>query len=514
MNLLIVYCHPEEKSFNKAILERLKKGILKNSSGLKIVDLYRDKFDPVLRNMKENDGKKVIVELKKDVAWCDKLVIVSPMWWAGLPAMLKGFFDRIFTEGFAFRYNQMGMPEGLLSVKEAFLISTCDTPLPLLRLTGGWAGYKSVRKGILNFCGIKKVRIRLFGSVKTSSDKKRKFWLKKAEEIGEMISKPLSPARRFFKKVFCYYKAARFRLASFVFGGIILGVSIGCALTSTLNIPGLLFAVFIGLFSHAAVSYSNEASDTATDKKNTNRTMFNGGSGLIIDGSVSERGCSILWKVFSLLTLVCAAAAVILFGFHWIVFICATTGLFLGLGYSIRPLSLSRRGLGEVAAFIAYGFPVILGALSLQVIDRLLLNRILSSPIVYLLSALVSVNVFSLLSLTQIPDYDADKDTGKKSIAVLIGKRGVIFLCSFSYFLSLVIILVLYLLKILPLNYILASSFFPSLMFVLLLLNRNAYKKPAGAGMQTLMGMGITTAVFSSLIPAAYFFGLSAVYCF
>ena len=117
---LIIFCHPKENSLNLGIKEAFISGLKISKVDFRVQDLYREKFNPLLFDKDENDRDTVTIQMKKNIVWTDWLVFITPLWWANVPAMLKGYFDRVFTENFSFKYNQAGIPEGLLLNKKAF----------------------------------------------------------------------------------------------------------------------------------------------------------------------------------------------------------------------------------------------------------------------------------------------------------------------------------------------------------------------------------------------------------
>jgi putative NADPH-quinone reductase len=112
-------------------------------------------------------------------------VFVYPNWWSTYPALLKGFIDRVFLPNFAFKYHEKGpFWDKLLKGKTAQLIVTMDTPSWYYWLINRRPGHNSMKIGILEFSGVKPVKINSYGPIKSSDDKKRKQWLQEVEELG------------------------------------------------------------------------------------------------------------------------------------------------------------------------------------------------------------------------------------------------------------------------------------------------------------------------------------------
>ena len=158
MAVLIIYVHPETKGFNSRILATLTGELDRRQVSWRLIDLYRDSYHPVLRSEEHfTAGNRQVAEQTREyqelVKQHDKLVLIYPVWWNGPPAILKGFFDRVFTPGFAYRFNGR-IPGKLLKGKKAAVLLTHGSP--------GWyttfilrnRGAKVVVRDILGFCGI------------------------------------------------------------------------------------------------------------------------------------------------------------------------------------------------------------------------------------------------------------------------------------------------------------------------------------------------------------------------
>lgn len=113
MRTLVVYCHPNRDSFVSAALDATLDGLRDGGHELRVTDLYAGGFDPVfsaedLAHHRTPDGKRDDVAAHaENLRWCEQLVLVYPTWWAGQPAMLKGWIDRVFVNGVAWT-----LPEG------------------------------------------------------------------------------------------------------------------------------------------------------------------------------------------------------------------------------------------------------------------------------------------------------------------------------------------------------------------------------------------------------------------
>lgn len=145
-------------------------------------------FDPVLHH-----GYRKRMELEPDlqmawqkIQWAEHLVWVHPVWWGGLPALTKGFIDRLFLPGMAFKYRKNSVWwDKLLTGKSGEILCTLDQPGWYYRLMFGRPSVNQLKASTLEFCGVKPVRVHYFGIVKTSTPEMRAQWMKRAELLGK-----------------------------------------------------------------------------------------------------------------------------------------------------------------------------------------------------------------------------------------------------------------------------------------------------------------------------------------
>ena len=110
------------------------------------------------------------------------------MWWYGLPALLKGFIDRTFLPGITFEpIPGKPFPKKLLKGKSSRIIITSDTPKWFDRYFMGRPLINQFKKGVLNFCGIKSVKVTYISPIKDSSLAFRENWIKKVTVLGQKL---------------------------------------------------------------------------------------------------------------------------------------------------------------------------------------------------------------------------------------------------------------------------------------------------------------------------------------
>jgi len=187
--ILIINGHPDKESFCFELANRYKKGADEAGAYCKLVNLIDLKFDPVLSHgyRQRTELEPDLQEMQEEIKKADHLVLVYPTWWATYPALLKGFIDRTFLPGFAFKYRENSLLwDKLLTDKTARLIVTMDAPKWYYSLMTKSPGHNSMKKGILEFCGVKPVKITAFGAVKTADQKKKNKWCDEVEKLGKL----------------------------------------------------------------------------------------------------------------------------------------------------------------------------------------------------------------------------------------------------------------------------------------------------------------------------------------
>lgn len=186
-NILIINGHPNKESFNHALAKAYKEAALKSGAFVTEINIADLNFNP---NLKYGYTKRM--ELEPDLQYslekiqeADHLVWVHPVWWGGLPAIMKGFLDRLFLPGLAFKYRENSVWwDKLLTGKTARIITTIDQPAWYYRLIYGNPSINQLKKSTLEFCGIKPVKVTAIGIIKTSDPAKRISWLNKVSRLG------------------------------------------------------------------------------------------------------------------------------------------------------------------------------------------------------------------------------------------------------------------------------------------------------------------------------------------
>ena len=189
--ILIIQGNPDKNSFCDALAESYKKGAIRTKADVKEIHVREIDFDPFLPfgYKKEVELEQGLIDSQHMIKWADHLVFVYPTWWGTMPALLKGFIDKVFLPGFGFQYRKGSVWwDKLLKGKSARLIVTMDTPPWYFRLFYGRPGHNAMKKSTLEFCGVKPVNISSIGPVKHSKKSKRISWLTQVQKLGEKIA--------------------------------------------------------------------------------------------------------------------------------------------------------------------------------------------------------------------------------------------------------------------------------------------------------------------------------------
>jgi len=158
--ILIIYAHPGHDGSHAYFLEQVQE-ILKDKqqTNYEIIDLYALHYNPVLENSElYSAGRKAIspenLNFQAKIKAADRLLFIYPTWWQNMPAILKGFMDRVFVSGFAFVYK-LGVPIGLLTGKKAAVFSATGGPRLYAKFFIKDQSLSVLTKDILAFSGIK-----------------------------------------------------------------------------------------------------------------------------------------------------------------------------------------------------------------------------------------------------------------------------------------------------------------------------------------------------------------------
>lgn len=167
MNILVVYAHPSEKSFNAVLKDAITSSASASGHNVEVRDLYQLNFNPVLSMAEFRGTVPADVTTEQDfIRQADMLVFVYPLWWAGMPAIMHGYMDRIFSYGFAYKANKDGTTSGLFNDKRIVLVNTIGCSREEYSNNGMFTALETIgNRGIFNFCGTEVERFFHFAGI-------------------------------------------------------------------------------------------------------------------------------------------------------------------------------------------------------------------------------------------------------------------------------------------------------------------------------------------------------------
>ncbi len=187
MNILLINGHPDKESYNHALAAAYKKGALNSGAVVQEINICELVFNPNLQfgYRKRTEFEPDLVKAQESIKWADHLVWIYPVWWGSVPAIMKGFLDRVLLPGFAFKKREDSVWwDKYLTGKTSRIICTMDQPTWYYRWLNGRPSHIAMKRLTMNFVGIKKVRITSIGPIRLSKERFRTKWLSKVEKLG------------------------------------------------------------------------------------------------------------------------------------------------------------------------------------------------------------------------------------------------------------------------------------------------------------------------------------------
>ena len=186
MKSTIILAHPWHGSYNKVLLDTVVDSLKAKGKSINIIDLYKDNFNPALMEeelavyMKGKALDPLVHKYQELLLESEELILIFPIWWYGMPAILRGFFDKVMVDGFAFAPDEQGKLHGKLdNIKHTTLISTSEIPTWYLKYVTGDSIRKPFMSRTLTDLGIYKSVWFNKGRVGSSTDESRKEFINK-----------------------------------------------------------------------------------------------------------------------------------------------------------------------------------------------------------------------------------------------------------------------------------------------------------------------------------------------
>ncbi len=185
--ILVIAAHPNEESLGAALAQKYYEGAKGAGHDVKLTSLAKLQFDPILHKgyQKIQELEPDLVQAQKDITWAEHIVIVYPLWWGTVPALLKGFLDRTLLPGFAFKYRKDNpLWDRLLKGRTGRIILTTDAPWWWNLFVNWDPSIRMMKVTVMEFCGISPTKVTQFDSIKTRKPEHIQKFLEKTFQLG------------------------------------------------------------------------------------------------------------------------------------------------------------------------------------------------------------------------------------------------------------------------------------------------------------------------------------------
>jgi NAD(P)H dehydrogenase (quinone) len=194
MHVYVVFCHPSHASFTFAVLESFVAGLREAGHTVEVGDLYEMGFqsDMDLEQYERETGVDPCAPVPADVAAeqakiaaAHALALIYPVWWSDCPAKLKGWFDRVWTLGYAYTYEGSGHIAPGIGVTKALVLCPAGHPVQHLQEIGIAESMRTIMlEDRLRGVGIPEVEMEILGGMVDHDPTVRERNLQRAHELG------------------------------------------------------------------------------------------------------------------------------------------------------------------------------------------------------------------------------------------------------------------------------------------------------------------------------------------
>jgi 1,4-dihydroxy-2-naphthoate polyprenyltransferase len=417
--VLVILGHPRRGSLCEALADAYVAGARSAGAEVRRLSLSDLGFElnVLAPSPRDQPLEPALSDAVRLAAWAEHLVFVFPTWWGTMPACLKGFLDRLLMPGFAFADREDG--EGwdkLLVGRTAHLLTTMDTPPWVYRWIYRAPGLNALRHATLGFCGIEVVRSTVFAPVKSSSAERRAEWIEQARREGLALRNgTLTTVQKMRRSLTAWLTSFRLQFHPMAWLTYAIGAAGAWHATGHFSWVAFWLGLACLFFLELATVFTNDQFDFESDAINRHHGPFTGGSRVLVDGSISfaDMQVAVLLALGSFL-LSALALATMIPPFPSLL-VLAALGV-LAIGYTVPPLRLCWRGLGEIDVGLTHSVGVVLCGYAFQ-------GGTLTNAWPWLVAVPLFFAILPAITLSGIPDYSADRAVGKGTIAVRFGPR-------------------------------------------------------------------------------------------
>ncbi len=200
MNFVIVFDHPygggasgnvpHQRSYSAALLAAVMKGLRSNDHSVDLIDLHTDGFNPVMSASdlaswrQKQTSDPLAADYQQRLMAADHIIFIFPIWWEGMPALMKGFFDKVFVKGIVYAETKPGRPFKCLlpRLRGVSLLTVMSTPTFVYRWFLGNPIAKMVFRGTFRKMGVNALKWYNYSGMENRSLKQRQSRLAKTEQ--------------------------------------------------------------------------------------------------------------------------------------------------------------------------------------------------------------------------------------------------------------------------------------------------------------------------------------------
>ncbi len=188
MKNLIIYAHPTVPCFNEKVVEKVIETAKAKGDEVILRNLYEMDFNPVFssKDMADLQAGNIPEDIKVEQEYikdADIMTFIFPIWWADMPAIMKGYIDRVFSYGFAYAYDEKG-PQPLLTGKKVIIITSAGGTEDVYKASGANDAQKlTIDYNKFGFCGIEVLEHKYFYGNPMATPEKIPGYMKEVESL-------------------------------------------------------------------------------------------------------------------------------------------------------------------------------------------------------------------------------------------------------------------------------------------------------------------------------------------
>lgn len=193
--IFIITCNPGKESKRTPYIDAYIEEVKKNGHEVRILNIYDLKIDylnglddkSLYLNIKNKDSlTEELKEAQDNIVWADQIVLSYPVWWLGIPAKLKSFFERVFQVGIIIDYDKSGLVK-ILKNKTVVIIQSYNMPYFIMKYMCQDIPFKYLKIILSDWCGFKIEKRFDFDSIENISQSKKQKWLNEIQKFASKV---------------------------------------------------------------------------------------------------------------------------------------------------------------------------------------------------------------------------------------------------------------------------------------------------------------------------------------